>query len=344
MMRSFRRRPCGERRFEKKGNEAESMKGFQLVLFTLWSKTGADTFCAAVSGYPHGLEVGMAPWQYYPPDPSYASNPLQSDNVTALLNLAGSPLRRLTVHLSFHDHVNVSVATLKSRMMDVYNYLILPLSGKVVVSVSPQLEDEWSDAHYYEVLKALVSVIPWEKNPPHFQFRRSFTRKTGHGTGPVTAEYTKEKFKKTITISRGSHPAPTVRLVTEAHGTLTDHESADVYSNDGDLVWCSDPGFPYVEGMSSTPGPPVLPVSDVSAFHPKGNVLLWRPAYNLYRPRLIKATVQGKTIANFALYDQPKTIPDVDQMVTDANNNKVDLGVSFNDFEKHVARKFLGLE
>lgn len=246
--------------------------GIQAVLLSKWSEKSVSNFCSAVRGYKgEVLQIGFAP---------FFSKSRPFANAKALQKNLGSEKFRLefNLFLSFHRNDSNDDHTLTNRAASAWADFVLAV-GPAKVSISPQLEDEWSNTEFQRRLEVVAKALPWDQNPMlGAKFRRS--NNGNPETRALDFEYKKGTIKRKIHIDR---PAQ------EIHGPTNKATASRAYSNDGVFVWFDNPkklALDRKEDASSCANADgssaKYPVSSFKRTAAE-SLLLWRPAYNLYK-------------------------------------------------------------
>ena len=121
-----------------------SRLGIQAVLLSNWSNTSVGNFIEVAGQYGGpSLDIGFAPF-------FHKANPF--GNAGTIISQLKSKRLKFIVHLSFHQHDQLDNETIKQRAAITFEKFVKLYLGKVDISISPRLEDEWSTPQYTEAL------------------------------------------------------------------------------------------------------------------------------------------------------------------------------------------------
>src|ERR1044072_4814681 len=314
---------------------AASQKGVQLVVLARWSKKSCDNFLevAALPNAPYRITIAFVP--------SFnSSRPYENARYVIDRLLAAGKEVSVVVHLAYHDKYGTdSELQANARRFKTGLFAAISPNGdyyanRVFFRISPSLEDQWSDSEFASKAKKILAELDWNLLTSRHKLWRSPDPGDCAGTKPcplpedVIIDVTRSGQTKRFRVQR------------EFHSYFNKAGAANAFSNDGVFVWTDQP---YSDGYYEAAGSAAN--ADTSWQRSKytltsffqntetfdRTVLLWRPRYNLFA-----ISPRGKLIKFAKPRDSNGDIPA-------ERRSDSDLAPAFDEYEKIVLRRFLGI-
>lgn len=286
---------------------AEPTRGLQLVLLHCWGPAGVRTMNAVLAAYaPSDIEIASAPyldhsctmWGLASNATSTQKEAVRFGNlVSTIRTLRAQSARnvRVTVHVGcIHEtkpgkNNEGCTSTLSWRMTRIWLEVFAPFLGdpRVKFSISPSLEDYYSDSEYRTAVDQALSALDRRGVYNLFKAGRLEIRRSG-GAGV-------DSYRAYV----GTAEAFTADVKHEAHGSAP-QSGFGIWSNDGRLVYY-DSRENHSQHQESLLKSGRLSLAQFQANDKyQTGKLIWRPAFNLYNKSA--ATSGGKQII---VYSKP---------------------------------------